>query len=83
MLMPLTTLETGTRGKLFNKYGVECLVFDKRVQFMENKKANWFNTSYFCWKILPFRLMFENLDKEMTIENYKEKINLVEKSNNG
>lgn len=64
MLMPLTTLETNFRNKLFNKYGLELLVFDKRINFVKNKSSNWFNTSYFCKGILPRQLIFEELGKE-------------------
>lgn len=48
---------------LFRKYGIDLLVLDKRVEFMENK-SNWFNTSWFTWHILPKALIFEELKKE-------------------
>ena len=56
---------------MFRKNGIEVLVFDGRVQFMENmvenygkkKSGNWFNTSWFCWNVLPKQLIFEELNK--------------------
>lgn len=51
---------------MYRKYGIELLVFDRRCNFIyENaKKSNWFNTSWFCYKILPDKLIFEELKKE-------------------
>ena len=56
---------------MFRKNGIEVMVFDGRVQFMENmienyekkKSGNWFNTSWFCWNVLPDKLIFEELNK--------------------
>jgi len=64
MLLPLTTLEGVKRGDLFRKYEIEVLVLDKRVNFMKEKKSCWFNTSWFCWNVLPKQLIFEKLLKE-------------------
>ncbi len=61
-LLPLTTLEGVYRGKLFRKYGIQLLVMDKRINFMKDKKSCWFNTSWFCWKILPKDLIFVSID---------------------
>ncbi len=63
LLLPLTALEGITRGQLFRKYGVDLMVLDKRVEFIKNK-TNWFNTSWFTYKILPKNLIFEELKKE-------------------
>jgi len=60
-LLPITTLEGIKRGKLFRRCGVELLVLDRRINFMKNKKACWFNTSWFCWKVLPEKLIFAEL----------------------
>jgi len=46
---------------LFRKYGIEVLVFDGRVEFISDKKGNWFNTSWFCYNVLPKQLIFEEL----------------------
>jgi len=63
-LLPLTSLEGIKRGEMFRQYGIEVLVLDKRVNFMKEKKSCWFNTSWFCWNVLPKRLIFEKLNKE-------------------
>lgn len=60
-LLPIHTLEGKKRGKLFRKYGLQLLVLDKRINFMKNKKNVWFNTSWFCWKLLPNDLIFEEV----------------------
>ena len=63
LLLPITSLEGVKRGEMFKENGVELIVLDKRVDFLE-KKGNWFNTSWFCWKLLNKELNFEKLDKE-------------------
>lgn len=62
LLLPITSLEGIERGKMFRKNGIELLVLDKRIDF-NGKGKNWFNTSWFCYKILPKQLMFEELQK--------------------
>lgn len=69
LLLPITALEGIYRGALYNKYGLQLIVLDKRVQFMEHmkteyktKSGNWFNTSWFCWKLLNKDLIFERLE---------------------
>jgi len=59
-LLPITSLEGIYRGKLYRKYGIQVLVLDKRIDFT-GKKSNWFNTSWFCWKMLPRDLIFEKV----------------------
>jgi len=61
LLLPITTLEGKKRGEMFRKYGIEVLVLDKRINFMKNKKNVWFNTSWFCWNVLPEKLIFEKV----------------------
>lgn len=61
LLLPITALEGVRRGGLFRKHGIELLVFDKRINYMKNKKSVWFNTSWFCYKILPQDLLFEEV----------------------
>ena len=65
LLLPITSLEGIERGKMFRKHGIELLVFDRRCNFIYDnaKKNNWFNTSWFCYKVLPKQLMFEELQK--------------------
>lgn len=76
LLLPITTLEGAERSKLFSKYGIELIILDRRVNFMNwknnvHKKNCWFNSSYFCWKLLPKQLIFERL-----IENDNKQLNL-------
>lgn len=65
LLLPITSLEGIERGKMYRKNGIELLVFDRRCNFIYNnaKKSNWFNTSWFCYKVLPKQLIFEELIK--------------------
>ena len=64
MLMPLTALEGVRRGKLFRAMSndIQLLVLDRRVEFTGG--SVWFNTSWFCYGILPQQLMFAQLEKE-------------------
>ena len=62
LLLPLTTLEGVERGKLFREKTVQLLVLDKRIDFT-GKKSCWFNTSWFCYKLLNQNLVFESLEK--------------------
>ena len=50
---------------MYRKNGIEVLVLDGRVRFIENKKksGNWFNTSWFCHNVLPEKLIFKELKK--------------------
>lgn len=63
LLLPITSLEGIQRGNMFRENGIEVIVFDKRVEFIKDK-GNWFNTSWFCWKVLNKELIFEKLNKE-------------------
>ena len=62
-LLPITTLEGVFRGKLFKKYGIDVLVLNKRVNYINAKKNAWFNSSWFCWNVLPEKLIFEEVKK--------------------
>lgn len=62
LLLPITSLEGIRRGGVFKKNGLELIVLDKRIVYMKDKKSNWFNTSWFCWKLLHHELNFESLE---------------------
>lgn len=62
LLLPLTSLEGIKRGQMFKSNGIELIVLDKRVDF-NGKGSCWYNTSWFCWNVLPQQLIFENLNK--------------------
>ena len=63
LLLPLTSLEGIKRGKMFRENDIELMVLDKRIDF-NGKNKNWFNTSWFCYNVLPKQLIFEELVKE-------------------
>ena len=68
LLLPITSLEGVKRGAMFRENGLELIVLDKRVNYMNEKKSNWFNTSWFCWKMLNKELNFEQLKTDNQIE---------------
>jgi len=55
LLLPLTTLETRTRQKLFLRHGVEIILFDKRIEFnlpegqvkKDKSSHSWFAVAWF------------------------------------
>jgi hypothetical protein len=57
-LLPVDSLASIKRVALFKEHGVQVLVFDRRINFMQSKKAVWFNTAWFCWQLLPAQLVF-------------------------
>lgn len=59
MLLPIHSLEGVARNKLYRKYGLELIVFDKRIKFYG--KGSWFNASWFCHNICDKQLNFEQL----------------------
>lgn len=63
LLLPITAFEGIERGKMFRENGVEVLVFDRRINFMQKqgKKGAWFNTSWFCNNVLDRQLIFHKL----------------------
>jgi hypothetical protein len=48
LLLPITALEGVTRGELFRKYGISCIIFDRRIDFT-GKGSNWFGVAWFHW----------------------------------
>jgi hypothetical protein len=64
LLLPLSALEGVCRGKMFRdmgkKFGV--LVLDRRIEFTGESQV-WFNTSWFCYGLLPRQLIFTELRK--------------------
>lgn len=67
LLMPLTTLETDKRQKLFKKYGIQVILFNKRINFeMPSGKgsSSWFATAWFASGLnLPEQLNFVEIGK--------------------
>lgn len=71
LLLPLTTFETAKRQELFKKYGLEVIMFDKRINFETPSKkgsGSWFATAWFTNGL--------NIGKELTfvkLEDIKQK----------
>ena len=57
LLLPVSSIQGQKRGKMFNKYGIELLVLNKRIDFT-GKGCPHFGVAWFCWKILPEKLIF-------------------------
>lgn len=64
LLLPITALEGKERGRLYREHGLEVIVLDKRINFMKEKKNNWFNTSWFCYKVCDHELNFEKVENK-------------------
>ena len=64
MLLPITALEGVERGIMFNNMGTDfgVLVLNRRVEFIG--KSSWFNSSWFCYGLLPKQLAFASLEKK-------------------
>jgi len=66
LLLPLTTFETSKRQRLFKKYGLEVIFFDKRINFETPNKvensSSWFATAWFTNGL--------NIGKSFTFEKF-------------
>jgi hypothetical protein len=64
LLLPLSALEGVGRGTMFRWMGKKLgiLVLDRRVEYTGESKV-WFNTSWFCYGLLPRQLIFTRLQK--------------------
>ena len=60
-LLPLESLGGQKRVKMYIENSIEILVPHKRVQFVRGGNA-WFPTGWFCWNILPEKLIFCELE---------------------
>lgn len=63
LLLPITALEGKARGEMFREHGIQVLVLDRRINYHKMKKNIWFNTSWFCYKVLPKDLIFAQVKK--------------------
>lgn len=67
VILPQNALQSGERVKMFIKYGLEFLGFDKRIGYYTNgeldgwKPGNHFASAYFCRNVLPEKMVFEIL----------------------
>ena len=66
LLMPLSALGGKERINLYIEHGIELLIPDKRVNFIysEDKSDNWFHSAWFCYDILPERIMFTRMNTD-------------------
>ena len=68
LLLPITALEGKRRGKLFQKYGIQLMIPNKRINFETPSgkgSGAWFQVAWFTWKLnLPKDLNFIELKDE-------------------
>lgn len=67
MLLPLTALSGIKRVNMFKKYGIDLIIFDKRINYIirgKQSKGNWFASAYFTYKVLQDKLIFEKLGSD-------------------
>lgn len=62
LLLSNLWLNSSAPVRLFKEKDMQMLLFDRRIQFTE-KNAAYFGSSYFCYKILPKQIVFENLSQ--------------------
>ena len=63
LLLPVEVLGAKRAQKLFREYGVEVMLLDHRVNFKMpikgwERSAAQFPVAWFCWQLLPERLIF-------------------------
>jgi len=58
LLLPVSSLQGQKRGEMFSKNGIDILVLNKRIDFT-GKGSPHFGVAWFCYKILPERLIFK------------------------
>ncbi len=63
-LLPIATLETATRQKLFKENEIQLLIPDIRINYMKDKDQIYFGTCWFTYGLnLPKQLNFCEIDK--------------------
>lgn len=62
LLLSNLWINSSAPARLFAEKEMQMLLFDKRIQFTE-KNAAYFGSSYFCHKVLPRQIVFENLER--------------------
>jgi hypothetical protein len=61
LLLPIQALDTKRRFNYYKKYGLDLLIFDKRISYIGSHGSPPFASAWFTNKILPERLVFEHL----------------------
>jgi hypothetical protein len=57
LLLPVSSIQGKKRGELFDMYGIELLVLNKRIDFT-GKGSPHFGVAWFCNNLLPQKLIF-------------------------
>jgi hypothetical protein len=57
LLLPVSALQGQTRGKMFIDNGIEILALNSRIDFT-GKGSPHFGVAWFCYKLLPEKLLF-------------------------
>lgn len=60
LLMTNTWLNDSAPKQLFKDKDLQLLMFDKRIQY-DNQKKITFSSSYYCWNFLPKQIIMEFL----------------------
>ena len=68
MIMNLTVLNYQIIGNYFIDKNIQLLIVDKKVSFNGNTSS--FNSSYFCYNLLPKDLIFTNIAHNNSKKNY-------------
>lgn len=59
LLLPVSSLQGQARGRLFQDRGIQLLVLNNRIDFT-GKGAPHFGVAWFCYNLLPEKLIFRN-----------------------
>lgn len=62
LMLPMTWLNDSAPYRLFNGGGLELMIFNRRVRFLNCGSQPSFAVGYFCNGILPDKIVFEKLD---------------------
>ena len=60
--MSNTWLNDAAPKQLFYDNDLQLLMFDKRIEYNDNKKIT-FSSSYFCYNFLPKQIVMRKLNK--------------------
>lgn len=58
LLLPVSAIQGQKRGFMFDKYGIELLVLNKRIDFT-GKGSPHFGVAWFCYNLLPNKIIFK------------------------
>ena len=65
LLLPITAFEGKKRQELYKKYGLQVILFNKRINYMNEKDGNWFASAWFTFGLnLPNQLNFVELNSQ-------------------